>query len=296
MDNANCLPEKIPQLTNNDNTISITIFDKDDIKIPIEYYSVDPDLIINLELEKKIISIDGINQKTTSDVKKKWTLSRQVNKVNNLFVYSRILTKRDLPGIGIYTGNIAEFGLPTSNYKPEEDINQPISFRPVYINIEPSPLNRITSFKHCDNLKNLTIADMIEQIYTTLMVKPIGGVEQINGTYRATYDISCKQETLTFRMADKEKGASALPMGSRFVLIDQESGQIVKGFSQIILHQTNDKGWDAITGQDITGDNLPASFIHLYNIPTGRYLYFAEYTSKSGKAKQTPFQELIIQS
>ena len=291
-----CPPERIPQLTNNSNALSITIFDKDDLNIPIEYYSVDPDILVNLELEKKIILQDGINQQTTSDVKKKWTLSRQPRKVNNLFVFSRILTKRDLPSIGFYSGNIAEYPPLTSSYTTENDINQPTSFRPVTINIEPSPLNRITSFKHCNTLENLTISDMIEQMYTTLMVKPVGGVIQKDGTYQATYNFSCKQQTLTFRMTDKKGGASSLPMGARLIIVDKKTNQAIKGFSDILLHQTNDKGWDAITGEDITGDSFPASFIHLHNIPTGEYIYFAEYASKNGNKKQTPFQDLVISS
>lgn len=289
-----CLPEKITQLTNNSNSISITLFDKDNFNIPIEYYSVDPDILVNLELEKKIISVDGVAQKTTSDVKKKWTLVRQPNKVNNMFVFSRVITKKDLPSVGFYTGNIAEFPLPSPDYIQQLDINQATSFRPVIINIEPAPLNRLTSFKNCNNTENLTIADMIEQIYTTLMVRPIGGVRQRDNTYQATYDFSCKQKTLTFRMSDKTGGASSLPNGSTFVLVDKATNQAVKGFSQIILHQTNDKGWDAVTGEDITGDGFPASFIHLNNIPYGEYIYFATYTSKTGVPKNTPAQELII--
>jgi hypothetical protein len=294
MPNSNCPEEKIPQLTNNINGIALTAFDRDDLTIPVEFYSVNPDIRVNLELQKNLITVDGLNQQTTTDVKKRWTLSRQANKVNSLFVFSRVLTKKDLPEIGFYTGNIAEFELPSSSYIPNKDINQPNSFRSVSINIEPSPLSRLTSFKDCNGFNNLSIADMVEQIYTTLLVRPIGGVRQRNGTYQATYDFSCKQITPTYSLTDRNGGVFALPQGSFFTLIDKKTNQSVKGFSGIMLHQTNQKGFDPVTGEDISGDGFPCSFIHLHNLPKGEYQHFATYVNKNGVKQNTDIQDIYI--
>jgi hypothetical protein len=225
----------------------------------------------------------------------KKTLKKQYN-LEDAYQFGTILTKRDLPSTGFYTGYIRVEDRTSSNLK--NDGTETVEIVPVSINLEPAPLHIESEFFVTKGKRfRKTALDLIAELYGYLFVSPRFARRDANGNLCITY--TEKQDNdryLIFKGLD----GGPLPGGATFTVMQTEGEGVhpsapmpINRFFRKPLIPTDNAGMDIGTGAQITTDGRPASFAILHGLPQGKYLAWAEYVD-GGEAMRTNEQYFEI--
>lgn len=265
--------------------ISLTITQSDNMQVPIIYYSETQDIYVNLSLTKLTkLTENGVEQVLTDTVGvRNVKLGKQAD-LNSMFTFGTILEKRELPTIGVYTGNIVVKRRYATTTDPN-DRNDILDIVPVIINIEPNPLSLQTEFLLPDGINRYSIAEIMTTLYNHLYVSPRYATMDENGEKVVRYSRKrgCER-VLIFRSTTNYY----LPNGSGVTIKNNYTGKVEGLYSRYDgLIPTNHLGQDRVTLEQITKDGHPASYIVIGDLPIGEYTAYAEYVGAKG-LQQTP--------
>jgi hypothetical protein len=270
--------------------ISITVTQKDDLNVPIIYYSGSQDIYVKLSINKFVKTSDnGVSQVLQDSVGvKNIKLDRQSD-LNGLFVFGTILDKTQLSQLGTYTGTIIVKQKYAQTTDPN-DTNAIIDVVPVNITVEPNPLYLQTEFLQPDGVNRYTMADILTTLYNHLYISPRYATVDQNGHLVVRYSQKRGDDRVfIFRSSEN----SYLPEGSTITVASKQTGKPVGMYFRYPLYKTNHLGQDIVTLEQITKDGQPASYSVISNLPIGEYICYAEYAGAEG-LKQTPYKYFTI--
>lgn len=261
-------------------SININISENDNLVVPIMFHGTSSNLHVMLYLNKFEIERETGDHQYLYDPTGRHEIElKRRQEFAGVFSYGKILDNTVLTKKGTYTGFI------TVRKIGEDEI---LELVPVNISITSNPLHLTTDFDAPGQESNLTYAAIISALYNHLYIAPRYTKLDLNGKLTVTYSRKRDNDVIhLFRSKDN----GLLPLGSTYTVINKETQNPVMEKCHIL--NTDKKGRDMITGDQLTDDYCEASFAYISDIPDGTYIIFAEYID-GGTLCQTPYNEFTI--
>ena len=281
-------------------SINRTITEKDDLTVNITYYSDTRDVVPVLTYSKYgITQVKGSEQKSQDIIgTREYVLTLQDQKVAGLYVFRRILTKQDFDGTGDYVGLITVKQHYEDSTNP--DIPNPIlQIVPMNVTIEANPLDVYTEFKTTNGNVRMTVRDLIITSSATSILSPRFVYKNKKGKYVAEYSPA---GTTDYIQVFQHNG-TYLPKGSTYTVIDAKGGKVMARYDRNPgVLRTDSTGKDIYTGNQISSDGRPVSYVVVTDLPEGEYKIYAEFVEyvndDLGNVKvmgrQTPYADFKI--
>jgi hypothetical protein len=263
------------------------------MSIPVVVYQHAKDLVVTLELELLEIRQQSTTRQMseTSIGKRKYDLTQQSDTIGwGQYKYVRILTAKDLPKAGTYTGLITVAKTKTPETNPALNYEPILSF-PVTITLNSSILDEPSRyFKAGSQSEYKTMREIFNNIYAGQRLYPNTIKTNPDGTFCVNYDIT---DSATHILQYRGDDDGYLPEGSSITILDKMSGCPIPGHLKMPLLRTDRYGRDIHTNVQITQDQKLCSFYPVH-VDTGEYLYFVEYVTMSGLHKTSEYKSLKI--
>jgi hypothetical protein len=269
--------------------INITQYLNDDLQVPITYFNKLSGLYVGLTLTKlRVLSDSDSGQQLADNGGVRNLTLKEQRQDDGLFEYGYILSKKEIPSFGVYTGVIKV------KEKYKANTNQPnnpvLETIPVNVSILPNPFALSTQFLLPDGKTAITYGEIISTLYNFLYISPRFQTLDSNGNLVVTYtNYGFNRKVVLFRGSD----VSWLPAGSTGTVIEKNTGKPVSGYYKTPLLRTTANGQDMISLEQLTSDGRPASYLFLVDLPRGEYYTYAQYNDGSG-LKTTEIQEFTV--
>lgn len=268
--------------------INLVCYQSETLELPISIYADRKDLFVKfMATQLTNLVSNGENQRLASKENILSVVLGYQGEFNFVSQYACLLQHYHLKE-GTYTGNIVVKNKPSGAFDTTE-INPIIALIPVNIQVLKHPLNEVTKWTKPYSTEKYTTQEMLTNLYEFIYLRASYYTKNLDDTYAVNYKLQDNRtKILSFRTDDMKQ----LPFGAK-CFVQSKTGSTNRQLD--IFNSTLNGYSDKDQIHQISQDNKPVSYcmVKTGDLPTGEYIYFAEYTI-FGDIKQTPYGEFRI--